>query len=491
VATLAVYRGDQFLRYVELGEAPLRIGRSPENELILEDRDKQVSRTHAVIRFERGRYMVQDLKSQNGVWIGDRRVKSDPLPTDVPITVGPYRLVLLAEASLPTMALPVEETYLSSAPPPQPEEHIAEPTEPAAPGVQSSQTQRGQAAAPSSRKGLLIAAAVVVAVVAVGAALVRVVFKSRTEPPQQATTTVPPGPTAEERFQDHFNKAQELITKSEKESALTENKEALAALPDDPRGLKQKAEIDAMATPLVDPPLVPEGTAPPSTAAGPTPAPGPPTPGSASTPGSSPMPAGSPSALAPTLRVAIKENETLASRSNREKYAKTFLDEGKKALEERHYPEAIEKLALAIENGGRQDYGYTPNEASSLLQKARAAQAAADNAVKAATAQKLIEEAKAAAGSNLVEAIGKLREARNLNPQGFTAADLLSGLEDKARVQGETALRSARNLDIDDKRRDQALREFERAVQLLGLVPGGHPDLAGARQRLNELKSGR
>ena len=79
--TLAVYRGDQFLRHVELDEAPLRIGRAPENELILEDRDKQVSRAHAVIKFERGRYVVYDLKSQNGVWMGDLNINTPVVET--------------------------------------------------------------------------------------------------------------------------------------------------------------------------------------------------------------------------------------------------------------------------------------------------------------------------------------------------------------------------------------------------------------------------
>ncbi len=38
MATLAVYRGDQFLRRVEVGEAPTRVGRAPENELVLEEK---------------------------------------------------------------------------------------------------------------------------------------------------------------------------------------------------------------------------------------------------------------------------------------------------------------------------------------------------------------------------------------------------------------------------------------------------------------------
>ena len=62
-----VYRGEQLLRKVELGENPMRIGRAPENEIVLEDANKGVSRMHAEIRHEEGRYIILDLNSQNGV----------------------------------------------------------------------------------------------------------------------------------------------------------------------------------------------------------------------------------------------------------------------------------------------------------------------------------------------------------------------------------------------------------------------------------------
>ena len=77
MAALAVYRGDQFLRRVEIGEAPTRIGRAPENELVLEDPDKGVSRAHAQVVFERGGYVVVDSNSQNGSdWTAVTRSRS-------------------------------------------------------------------------------------------------------------------------------------------------------------------------------------------------------------------------------------------------------------------------------------------------------------------------------------------------------------------------------------------------------------------------------
>ena len=44
VATLRVYRGDQFVASFEAGEGRTRIGRGPDNHLVLEDHDKQVPR---------------------------------------------------------------------------------------------------------------------------------------------------------------------------------------------------------------------------------------------------------------------------------------------------------------------------------------------------------------------------------------------------------------------------------------------------------------
>ena len=115
MATLAVYRGEQLLRKVELGETPMRIGRAPENEIVLEDTNKGVSRMHAEIRYEDGRYVILDLNSQNGVWIQEHRVRVDPIPVDVPVTVGPYRLVLLPAPSH-SSATSIPGTVISSLP---------------------------------------------------------------------------------------------------------------------------------------------------------------------------------------------------------------------------------------------------------------------------------------------------------------------------------------------------------------------------------------
>jgi hypothetical protein len=165
------------------------------------------------------------------------------------------------------------------------------------------------------------------------------------------------------------------------------------------------------------------------------------------------------------------------------------LDDGKKALEDRRYAVAFGLFQAAIKESGRQDFGYTKDQASTLSQEAASAQARLDGAAKRETALKLVEDAKALASSDdIPAAFQKLREARNADPQVAGAPDLMARLQEQAQVQGERALTSAKNYDRY-KRTEDAIKEFDKAVQLLELISGGHKDLAFARQRSAELKA--
>jgi predicted component of type VI protein secretion system len=72
----------------------LRIGRSPENDLVLQDPAKGVSRFHAELRWEHDHYIIADLGSQNGTWIAGERIETAPLTEGVEVALGPYGLVL-------------------------------------------------------------------------------------------------------------------------------------------------------------------------------------------------------------------------------------------------------------------------------------------------------------------------------------------------------------------------------------------------------------
>src|SRR5262249_27226683 len=125
------------------------------------------------------------------------------------------------------------------------------------------------------------------------------------------------------------------------------------------------------------------------------------------------------------LTVPLRAGETQAQRGAREKLAKQHLDDGKKALDDRQYVDAITLLQAALTQSGRDDYGTTPNEAANLLRQANQAKTAAEAQTKTAAAQKLFADGKALATTDIVAAVRKLRDAQKADPQMAGVADLL------------------------------------------------------------------
>ncbi len=97
MATLILLRGGTPDREIEIGERTLRLGRGDQNDVVLPDPGKSVSRFHAELRVEQGRFIVVDLNSQNGVWVGGRRVPQVALEPGVPVVLGTYQLILKPE----------------------------------------------------------------------------------------------------------------------------------------------------------------------------------------------------------------------------------------------------------------------------------------------------------------------------------------------------------------------------------------------------------
>ena len=98
MARLLVLRGDSLEQEIRLTGGTVRIGRGPHNELVLDDPGRSVSREHAEIRYEGGRYAIYDLDSQNGVWAAGARAPYIALDPDVVATIGPFRLMVDAGA---------------------------------------------------------------------------------------------------------------------------------------------------------------------------------------------------------------------------------------------------------------------------------------------------------------------------------------------------------------------------------------------------------
>jgi phosphoserine phosphatase RsbU/P len=62
---------------VPLYPFPYRMGRSPDNNLVL--RDSRISRNHAQIAFNYGEFVLEDLGSRHGIWVNGERVEKSRL----------------------------------------------------------------------------------------------------------------------------------------------------------------------------------------------------------------------------------------------------------------------------------------------------------------------------------------------------------------------------------------------------------------------------
>jgi tetratricopeptide (TPR) repeat protein len=101
VARLRIVSGDGTEQVVDLTGTRLQIGRGRDNNIVLPDSQKGVSRVHAELRYENGHYIVVDLQSQNGTWINGRRIERSELPYGAELSIGAYRLTLLSDRTAP------------------------------------------------------------------------------------------------------------------------------------------------------------------------------------------------------------------------------------------------------------------------------------------------------------------------------------------------------------------------------------------------------
>ncbi len=85
---------------VPVDPLPFRIGRNPENHLIV--RDSRISRTHARILIESGEYAIEDLKSRHGLFVNGERTSRRPLHDGDRIDFGSadsYSLVFMLDSA--------------------------------------------------------------------------------------------------------------------------------------------------------------------------------------------------------------------------------------------------------------------------------------------------------------------------------------------------------------------------------------------------------
>jgi len=95
VARLIVFRGRDKERTVELNQRRMVIGRGEDADVRVDN--PLVSRSHAIVNFNEGRWFIEDLESPNGLYLNGKRTKLSPLEVGDRIELG--RHVLIFEGS--------------------------------------------------------------------------------------------------------------------------------------------------------------------------------------------------------------------------------------------------------------------------------------------------------------------------------------------------------------------------------------------------------
>ncbi|AMY07199.1 Glycogen accumulation regulator GarA [Luteitalea pratensis] len=420
------------------GHRDWRMGRSETNDITLLDPRKSVSRFHAELREENGRWVFIDLNSQNGSWKDGQRVNRLVLEHGHEVLFGDYKMAFQdvkvaapppppprrGAALVATDDVPIapDQTLLVPGKA-QPPGHIERSTADGAGAAVSSATPASPAPLPPGRlkakplrKGVnpVILVLFLVAMLGAVAAVAWKVLSSGTEerPVVQAETPAAP-----------------------------------------------PAQTPAAAPPPVAPPPVdvPPALPPPGVAVtqGQTPATTPAPPPTSPTPGSKAGPEVAPPRPKRVPPPPPKDNPAIVVR----------YDEGRRAIRAGHFIEAERafQAVLQMQPGFR--------DTQTLLAQARDGQSTAR--------QKSLADGRAfEASGDWTRAIAAYERAG--------AADMASAARSKMTVAGDDAYRKARQFDARN-RPIEAMTWYQRAVQWL---PDSDARKATAQERLAALKGG-
>jgi pSer/pThr/pTyr-binding forkhead associated (FHA) protein len=96
MAKLSLMFEEKTVKEVPVGSRPVSIGRSPDNDLPVDN--LAVSNYHARVYFEGGRLVVEDLDSLNGTFVNDLRVERATLHDGDSIWIGKHHIKVDASA---------------------------------------------------------------------------------------------------------------------------------------------------------------------------------------------------------------------------------------------------------------------------------------------------------------------------------------------------------------------------------------------------------
>lgn len=413
------------------GHRDWRIGRSETNDITLLDPRKSVSRFHAELREEQGRWVFIDLNSQNGSWNAEgQRINRLVLEHGHEVLFGDYRLTFddppVAAPPLPPPMTATADAALQTAPVIAPDQTLLMPgakgtAEPAPPPGPPPPVVRAASKPKAPRKGVN-PVILILFVLAMLSAVGVVAWKLLTD-------LDTPAPVAD---------AEPPVSESPAPAPVPPSPPAAEAAA--PAASTPGATAPGAPAPLV-PALPPAATPPPVTTPAPTPEPP-----RAVTPGK---------ARPKRTPAAPKEAATLVAR----------YEEGRKAFENGRYAEAQRALeAVVAQNPSFRD-------ASALLQRARDMQVAARE--------------RALADAKQAEAAGDWTRAVALYERAG-ASEQASGARTRMHAAGEDAYRKARQFDARN-RPSEAITLYQQAVAWL---PDGDARKATAQERLAALKGG-
>jgi hypothetical protein len=437
---LSVFRDGTLHGQAELTVQGLRIGRGSENDIVLEDAAKRVSRLHAELRLEAdGAITLTDLQSANGTWIAGDRVENEPIEPGVPFTIGPYRLMLeeLADAGAvdyPSDSLPAAPSIA------QPPESVAQ--APAPSGVKrkgdTTKTQGWKAAAGvmdlalRHRWAAIIGGGAVVGLAGLGIYAISKpdappVVDSLVTPTTPPAETPTPVPQPEDPHAAHLNEADRLLVQGDKASAEVALRDHISpVLQQDPthaRALDLKIVAERIITPV--------------------------------TPVTQPT--------IPTPRqLNVNPVDPRAQHQLR-------LGEARVALERNDYRSALTSIESLINDAP--DY----TEATALRQKILSERLEAARR-QVAEAEELVKNGR------LPEAIDAIRRAAATDPS-VSVAPRINEIRAKMEQEGQEAFENGMNYS-QATRPDQAIPLLQKAWRYL---PDGHRDKPKARAELERL----
>jgi pSer/pThr/pTyr-binding forkhead associated (FHA) protein len=111
MAKLSLMFEDKLVKQVPIGARPVTIGRSPDNDLPVDN--LAVSTYHARVYYEAGRLVVEDLESLNGTFVNDLRVERATLHDGDSIWIGKHHIKVDATADT---AIPLDTGRKAVAP---------------------------------------------------------------------------------------------------------------------------------------------------------------------------------------------------------------------------------------------------------------------------------------------------------------------------------------------------------------------------------------